>query len=655
MRCMTPCILIALAGLTAAAVAQPAVPYAGGAFRGPSTLQDPFMIPSANTSGVAFYSIASNGGVISPTLTLPDETFPNTDGVTTRLVGIPDGMGGFYLNAAEEASGVITLLVNHEVGSAVGPTQVWGSRGSYVSAWKVRKSDLGVNGVEAATHNLILWSPNGTTGALTGGSFIGPFNAANPAPANGAMGRFCSADLAPVTAYFTTIAGVDYGTTKRIFLNGEEVGAAGRPMAHIVEDDLSIETPRLGDFSWENSVANPFSQLKTIVAGADDSTPGQIYIYIGDKLPAAGPGNTVQKAGLIDGKLWGFSIPNPPRSSAFGNQAREDNTNAIGGNGIGGSTQEGRVESKRFTMIDVAAAQNDRFGNPLAAINIDNFSGANLQLRSDALSILNMARPEDIAWDSKDASKLYILTTNSFGQPSRVWQMKFDDVTQPELGGVLSILVDGQRLSGITSSVTRFETAAVSTPVGPQAATTTIEMMDNFGVLANGLMYIQEDVGGQARYGRMWQYDIYRDSIKEIGVSTPALFTSGQPGFLTIDEETSGAFDASDTLGKGWLMMCMQAHLANPNNNLVEVGQLLALFVPEAKRLCEVDIASGGDPTRPDGELTADDILAFINAFFANNLAVADFSGPTEAGRADNELTADDIIRFVGRFFSNCN
>jgi hypothetical protein len=647
-RCC-PLALVALSGLATTALAQPAVPYAGGQFRGPSTLQDPYIIPSANATGVAFYSIASNGGGARA---LPDETFTSLDGLINRLTGIPDGMGGFYLNQTERDAGVISLLVNHEIGSTSGPLQAWGQRGAYVSLWKVRKSDLGVNGVGMSTHNLTVFTPNGTTGALTGGSFA-TYNAANPAPSSAAMGRFCAGELAAPSAFGVTIDGVEFGTTKRIFLNGEEVGAPGRPMAHIVEDDLSIETPRLGDFSWENSVANPFPQIKTIVAGADDATPGNVYFYVGEKQLASGTGNTVEKAGLVGGKLFGFTIANAPRST-LGTQAREDNTTVLGGNGNPGSTSEGRVESKRFTMIDIAAAQNDRLGNPLPAINIDNFSGANLQVRSDALSIFNMSRPEDIAWDAQDPSKLYILTTNAFGSPTRLWEMKFDDITQPELGGTITVLVDGQRLSGTTSSVTSFQTAVTPTPTGPQAPVTTIEMMDNLGALPNGLLYIQEDVGGNARYGRLWQYDIYKDSVKEIGVSKPALFTSGQPGFLTIDEETSGVFDASDLLGKGWMFLCMQVHTTNSSNNLVQYAQLMAMYVPEALRKCEVDLASPGDPTRPDGELTADDIIAFINAFTAGANAVADFAGPLGA-RPDGELTADDVIRYIGRFTAGCN
>jgi hypothetical protein len=75
------------------------------------------------------------------------------------------------------------------------------------------------------------------------------------------------------------------------------------------------------------------------------------------------------------------------------------------------------------------------------------------------------------------------------------------------------------------------------------------------------------------------------------------------------------------------------------------------IWVPQA---CLADIAGPGPISTPDGELTADDIILFLNAFTANNLTVADVSGPGLAPEADNELTADDIIRFVNSFVGNC-
>ncbi len=62
----------------------------------------------------------------------------------------------------------------------------------------------------------------------------------------------------------------------------------------------------------------------------------------------------------------------------------------------------------------------------------------------------------------------------------------------------------------------------------------------------------------------------------------------------------------------------------------------------------------GQDTTAIDAELTADDIIVFLNRFFAGNL-LSDVSGPGQDTTAiDGELTADDIIVFLNRFFAGC-
>ncbi|MFN9064488.1 MAG: GC-type dockerin domain-anchored protein, partial [bacterium] len=62
----------------------------------------------------------------------------------------------------------------------------------------------------------------------------------------------------------------------------------------------------------------------------------------------------------------------------------------------------------------------------------------------------------------------------------------------------------------------------------------------------------------------------------------------------------------------------------------------------------------GQNTTAIDEELTADDIIVFLNRFFANDL-LSNVSGPGQNTTAlDNELTADDIIVFLNRFFAGC-
>jgi hypothetical protein len=84
-------------------------------------------------------------------------------------------------------------------------------------------------------------------------------------------------------------------------------------------------------------------------------------------------------------------------------------------------------------------------------------------------------------------------------------------------------------------------------------------------------------------------------------------------------------------------------------------AEALASAVLAAQRLdCPSDIAGPAGAPAPDGELTADDIIAFINAFTASNLATADVAGPSGTPSPDGELTADDIIVFINRFVAGC-
>jgi hypothetical protein len=68
---------------------------------------------------------------------------------------------------------------------------------------------------------------------------------------------------------------------------------------------------------------------------------------------------------------------------------------------------------------------------------------------------------------------------------------------------------------------------------------------------------------------------------------------------------------------------------------------------------CNTDVAGPGQSIGPDGDLTADDIIVFLNYFFAGNLR-ADVAGPGLSTTVDGALTADDIIVFLNGFFAGC-
>lgn len=411
-----------------------------------------------------------------------------------KMVGIPDGLGAF-----DNGDGTFTALMHHELGSTVGIPRTHGGRGAFVSKWIINKSNLSVVSGSDLIQQVLLWD-------TTANAFVPGVNVA--------FGRFCSADLPAVSAFYNSNSGK--GTTERIFMGGEETGAEGRGFGHIVTGPnagKTYELPYLGKFSWENAVASPASGNKTVVVGLDDATPGQLYVYISNKTNT---GTEIDKAGLQNGKLYGVKVA--------------------------GLTTEVSASvpapGTRFDMFDLG--------------NVRNKTGALLNTESNAGGVTNFLRPEDGAWDPTNPNDFYFATTNSFTAPSRLWRLRFDNVLSPETGGTIEAVLDG-------------------TEGG--------KMFDNFSVDRLGKIILQEDVGNNVHIGKMWQYNIATDSLFPLAYHDSTRFISGQPNFLTQDEEASGIIDMSEILGPGKYLFDDQAHYGIPGE-LVEGGQLLVMENP---------------------------------------------------------------------------
>jgi hypothetical protein len=65
------------------------------------------------------------------------------------------------------------------------------------------------------------------------------------------------------------------------------------------------------------------------------------------------------------------------------------------------------------------------------------------------------------------------------------------------------------------------------------------------------------------------------------------------------------------------------------------------------------DIAGANQSPEGDGQLTADDIIVFLNWYFGNDLR-ADIAGANQSSTPDGQLTADDIIVFLNFYFAGC-
>ena len=175
-------------------------------------------------------------------------------------------------------------------------------------------------------------------------------------------------------------------------------------------------------------------------------------------------------------------------------------------------------------------------------------------------------RPEDGAWDPSNPNVFYFVTTAAFrgavptfGQNTRLWRLTFADITQPELGGTVEVVVEGNL-------------------DGPQ-------MMDNITVDDEGNVYMQEDPGNNPHIARIWRYQPATDSVTLLGEHVPANIP-----VATNDEESSGIIDVTalfsgvagyDTAANHYFLFDVQAHYAiSSPAELVEGGQLLMMKVP---------------------------------------------------------------------------
>ena len=317
---------------------------------GPSSSQTPWLNPTvANSTITSIFTATQSVG-------------------NYTACGIMDGAGAW-----DNGNGTFSMLIAHEMNNASGSTRAHGSIGAFVSKWIINKSTLAVVSGTDLIQNVNIW--NGTS--------YTNYNATTPSTL-AAFNRFCSSDLPSQSAFWNVFTG--NGTLERIFMNGEESGAEGRAFAHIATGanaGTTWELPRLGKFSWENSVASPYSSDKTIVGGMDDATPGQVYFYIGTKTNT---GTEIDRAGLTNGKLFGVAVTGLALevSASF------------------------PAANTTFSLVDLG--------------NLSATTGASLQTISTNSGVTQFLRPEDGAWDPMNPSDFYFCTTNNFTSPSRLWR-----------------------------------------------------------------------------------------------------------------------------------------------------------------------------------------------------------------------------------------
>ncbi|WP_018078209.1 alkaline phosphatase PhoX [Thiobacillus denitrificans] len=477
---------------------------------GPQSSQTPYIVPTAP------------GWEVVSLLTVGD----SAKNVDYRMVGIPDGMGAlpgkFAANGGYVADkAYMTFFLNHELGATSGVTRAHGATGAFVSQWTMHLNSKQIMAGEDLITQVKDWDNLNK-------QFVDATGATQ-------FGRFCSADLPAKTAFHNPATG--RGFDGLIFMKGEEAGNEGRAYATIVSGDekgTSYQLPSLGRFSWENSVAHPNAGDKTLVVGLDDSSPGQVYLYVGDKQRS---GNPVEQAGLQNGKLYGIRVNNG--GDGYGNGLVKLEAGAINGS---------------FDLVDMS---------DIVALD----SGAQLQTQSTARDVTEWARPEDGHWDTQNPNVFYWATTGRSGATARLYKFSFDSVANPT-GGTVEMVLDSASLVGTDGQAAR--------------------SFDNMTVDGDGNIIIQEDPGNSAYIAKVWKFNPASKQAVQIFESDRSRFLSGAPGFLTQDEENSGVIDVTDIVananwyesGRRYYLGNMQAHYGLPGE-LVQGGQVYLMASPK--------------------------------------------------------------------------
>jgi hypothetical protein len=354
--------------------------------------------------------------------------------------------------------------------------------------------------------------------------------------------RFCSGDVPALNALYNAASGL--GTQNRFFVCGEESGTPGRMIATDLATGVAYQMPAFDASvgSWENGLARPMDSDTTVVIGTSDGGANRVFVYVGTKLAT---GNPAERAGLMNGVSYGINVVVGTTTVTA-----EDRVNCFG------NATTGPIYAGTFTLAAGGTAAGTTF-----------------------------LRPEDGAWDPANPTDFYFVNTDRMSTTSagaaqthgsRLFRLRFSDANNVLAGGTIEAVLDG---------------------------TDVMEMGDNLCVYndVNGgtRVMLQEDPGNHPHSAKHLLYTAATDTLEVIMQSDPARF--GAPGVaatapFNVDEEVSGVYDASESLGCGWFIGNIQAHysVAAP---LIEGGQLYAFFAPAAVGSCAEDLSEQCDGT----------------------------------------------------------
>jgi len=525
-------LALASAASLALLASAPAGAVPGTGTTGPSTSIPPYVLPVAD--GVQTTSV----------LTVGDR--PAANGY--KMVGIPDGLG-----ARPSSGGLFELYMNHEIraASATAPaqgiTRAHGQAGAFVSNFTINRSTL------AVTSGRDLVGPGQVSFYnYPAGTFASTPSPASPPGSNplfaaqgAAFNRFCASTLTDRNGLFNPDTGNGY--TGRIYFGNEESGDESRVFGIVADGTAATGTtkqlPRLGLFSWENTIPATNQSDTTLVQGQEDAAAGQIWAYVGRKTNAGDP---FDRAGLTNGLNYVADTLDETVST------------------------DAQFRSTYGKGVDVEVDFTEvPWNRPGSVQNAD-----------AAAKGLTLNRVEDGQWDPSSPRDFYFVTTEG-GQTSPntaptgttpnsrdgggLWRLRYNDIENPLSGATLTLLLDGS------------EAPLLNKP-------------DNMEIDEHGNLLIQEDPGRVTGLARIVAYDISSGRRAVLAQFDPALFStpaadSARP--RTIDEESSGIIDGRETIGDGKFIFDAQVHRAAEGPDAaetVEEGQLLVMQVDDFER-----------------------------------------------------------------------
>jgi hypothetical protein len=348
------------------------------------------------------------------------------------------------------------------------------------------------------------------------------------------------------------------GTEARLLITGEtyderrpadEQRLYGRLFAQALDDPDGVgprELPSLGRQAWRGAQVNPLTQRLTVVMlleHADAQTlpralntrgtpaPSELFVYVGRKTDM---GDALERAGLDNGLLYGVRVLNGRRPLGA-----ESDPHGLG---------DARTGWRERAPFDLRG-----FGR------VATKTGRALQARAIAAGATRFQGLAGGAWDPRAGHEgdFYFITSgrslapgNAPALASRLWRLRFEDLSRPEIGGELTLLLRGDE--------------------GPRT-------LDALSVDRSGRILLLERPG--TGVAGAWLYDIADGHLLRLAEQRPANLPVPAAQATAGHAPRAAITDAGDLLGAGWFLISAHGGVDARAPSHPGGGQILALYV----------------------------------------------------------------------------